>query len=71
MYKRVIFTLAIILISVSSLRSQLKDGDNLLGPSLGFWTTPNVPTFGLNYEGQFHKLRTTSHILNDGEISIL
>lgn len=44
------------LISVSSLKSQLKDGDHLLGPSLGFWTTPNVPTFGLNYEAQLTQL---------------
>lgn len=36
--------------------SQLKEKDNLLGPSLGFWTKPNVPTFGLNFESEIGQL---------------
>lgn len=32
--------------------SQLKEHDNLLGPSLGFWPSSNVPTFGANFESQ-------------------
>lgn len=42
--------------SVSNLYAQLKDGDNLLGPSIGFWAKPNVPVFGLNYEHQMTQL---------------
>jgi len=30
--------------------SQLKQGDNLLGGSLGFWAKGNVPLFGANFE---------------------
>ena len=32
--------------------AQLKERDNLLGGSLGFWAHRNVPTFGVNYENQ-------------------
>jgi len=43
----------ILCLLISSLSySQLKKGDNLLGPTIGFWTYNNVPTFGLNYENQ-------------------
>ncbi len=31
---------------------QLKEGDNLLGGTLGFWAKNQSPTFGLNYENQ-------------------
>lgn len=32
--------------------SQLKEKDNLLGGSLGFWAKGNVPMFGVNFESQ-------------------
>lgn len=56
MFKKVFITVFILSVSIISNYSQLKEGDNLLGPSLGFWTTPNVPTFGLNYEAQLTQL---------------
>lgn len=31
---------------------QLKEGDNLMGGTLGFWARNNTPTFGFNYENQ-------------------
>jgi hypothetical protein len=50
--RKYIFTLAFLIISLSSLNAQLKDGDNLLGVSVGFWGKGNVPTFGINFESQ-------------------
>ncbi|HEY3250743.1 MAG TPA: hypothetical protein VGK25_06455 [Ignavibacteria bacterium] len=32
--------------------SQLKDGDNLLGFSVGFWPANNAPVIGANFESQ-------------------
>jgi len=32
--------------------AQLKNGDNLLGGSIGFWARGDVPMFGVNYENQ-------------------
>jgi len=41
----------IMIIAVSSISfSQLKEKDNLLGGSLGFWAKGNVPMFGVNFE---------------------
>ena len=31
---------------------QLKEGDNLMGGTLGFWAKNQTPTFGFNYENQ-------------------
>jgi hypothetical protein len=31
---------------------QLKENDNLLGGTLGFWAHENSPTFGVNYENE-------------------
>ena len=42
---------SIILICAGSF-SQLKEKDNLLGGSLGFWAKGNVPMFGVNFESQ-------------------
>jgi hypothetical protein len=40
---------ALILLSVCTF-SQLKENDNLLGGSLGFWAKGNAPMFGVNFE---------------------
>lgn len=37
-------------IAVFSVNAQLKEGDNLLGGSVGFWAKGTVPMFGLNFE---------------------
>lgn len=42
--------LALLFSSVSY--SQLKEKDNLLGGSLGFWAKGEVPMFGVNFESQ-------------------
>ncbi len=47
-----LFVILTFLIISSISYSQLKKGDNLLGPSIGFWTNNSVPTFGANYENQ-------------------
>jgi hypothetical protein len=44
--------LVITLLVTSSLLAQLKEHDNLLGVSLGFWPKGSVPTFGVNFENQ-------------------
>ncbi|HJY64857.1 MAG TPA: hypothetical protein VJ455_11925 [Ignavibacteria bacterium] len=44
--------MAIFLFVVGSTSSQLKERDNLLGISLGFWPTNNAPVLGVNYENQ-------------------
>jgi len=56
MYRKVFILLFLIAISLSSSYSQLKEKDGLLGPSLGFWTSPGALTFGLNYESQLTQL---------------
>jgi hypothetical protein len=50
--KKLTFILITLLITLSPIFSQLKVHDNLLGPSLGFWPSGSVPTFGANYENQ-------------------
>lgn len=45
------FIILLLVLSASAF-AQLKKGDNLLGPSIGFWTFNSVPTFGANYENQ-------------------
>lgn len=50
--KKTIFIMVFLLIAVSTDFSQLKERDNLIGPSLGFWARRSVPTFGINYENQ-------------------
>jgi hypothetical protein len=46
------FLLAFLLIifSLNPLYSQIKEGDNLLGASVGFWEKGSVPMFGINFE---------------------
>lgn len=41
-----------VLLLSTSLYAQLKEHDNLLGFSLGFWPKGGVPTFGANFEHQ-------------------
>lgn len=50
--KKTIFIIVFLLIAVTTADAQLKERDNLLGGSLGFWAKQNVPTFGINYENQ-------------------
>jgi hypothetical protein len=54
--KKFFFALFISVIFIPNLYSQLKEGDNLLGPTIGFWAKPNTPVFGLNYEHQMSQL---------------
>lgn len=46
------WTLVFMLLVTASSFSQLKEKDNLLGPSLGFWPSGNVPTYGINFESE-------------------
>jgi hypothetical protein len=48
--KILISVLFIILFLTGSANSQLKEKDNLLGFSLGFWAKGNVPMIGVNFE---------------------
>ena len=50
--KRNLIPMFILFICISASYGQLKERDNLLGPSLGFWPSGSAPTFGLNYENQ-------------------
>ncbi len=50
--KKSVFIIVFLLITVTSAFAQLKERDNLLGPSLGFWARRSVPTFGVNYENE-------------------
>jgi hypothetical protein len=43
--------LALVIAAASSM-GQLKEKDNLLGGSLGFWAKGNAPMFGVNFESQ-------------------
>jgi len=37
---------------VAASHAQLKEHDNLMGGTLGFWARNSTPTFGFNYENQ-------------------
>lgn len=50
--KKLILILVTGMFWISSANGQLKDGDALLGPSLGFWSGSDAVTLGLNYESQ-------------------
>lgn len=54
--KKLFLILFIFTLTVPNLHSQLKEGDNLLGFTIGFWSKPNVPVFGANYEHQMTQL---------------
>lgn len=48
--KYIFVSLVIVLVLSVTSYSQLKEKDNLLGGSIGFWAKGNVPTFGVNFE---------------------
>ncbi len=54
--KRLIFVLSVLLLAYSLLSAQVKENDDLLGPTIGLYTGPAVPSLGLNYEHQLSQL---------------
>jgi len=48
--KNLFASLFVLLILSQASFTQLKEGDNLLGGSLGFWAKGEVPMFGVNFE---------------------
>jgi hypothetical protein len=50
--KTKIFSMLFIMCLAATSFGQLKEGDNLMGGTLGFWARNNTPTFGFNYENQ-------------------
>lgn len=54
--KKIFLILWVLLLAYTMLSAQIKEGDGLLGPTVGFWAKPNVPTLGLNYEHQLSQL---------------
>ncbi len=42
--------LIFLILPLLSLKAQLREGDNLLGASIGLWTTGNTPVFGVSFE---------------------
>lgn len=52
MLKKINLAIFVLLLLTVSSFAQLKEKDNLLGPSLGFWPSGSAVTLGLNYENQ-------------------
>jgi hypothetical protein len=50
--KKLFFTIILLIIAVTTSNAQLKEKDNLLGVSIGFWGKGQVPMFGVNFEYQ-------------------
>jgi hypothetical protein len=50
--KTTIFAVIFLLCLMASSEAQLKERDNLMGGTLGFWARNNSPTLGFNYENQ-------------------
>jgi hypothetical protein len=50
--KATIYSLLLLMLIAATSFSQLKERDNLMGGTLGFWARNNSPTFGFNYENQ-------------------
>ena len=50
--KTTIYTIIFLIGLIASSHGQLKERDNLMGGTLGFWAHNNTPTFGFNYENQ-------------------
>lgn len=48
--KNLFVSVIVLLVLTSSSFSQLKEKDNLLGGSIGFWAKGSVPMFGVNFE---------------------
>ena len=54
--KRLVFIIILLFAMAFSASAQLKERDNLLGGSIGFWAKRNVPTFsGLTMKIRLHK----------------
>lgn len=47
-----IYSVLFLLCLIASTNAQLKERDNLMGGTLGFWARNSSPTFGFNYENQ-------------------
>jgi hypothetical protein len=50
--KTLFLLVTVLFLNTVSGYSQLKEHEHLLGPSIGFWPSGSVPTFGANYEYQ-------------------
>ncbi|MEO8513659.1 MAG: hypothetical protein ABI543_08880 [Ignavibacteria bacterium] len=50
--KTTIFSMLFIMCLAATSFGQLKERDNLMGGTLGFWARNNTPTFGFNYENE-------------------
>lgn len=50
--KTTIYSIIFFLCLIASSNAQLKERDNLMGGTLGFWARNSSPTFGFNYENQ-------------------
>ena len=50
--KSAIYTIIFLGCLIASSHAQLKERDNLMGGTLGFWAKNNSPTLGFNYENQ-------------------
>jgi hypothetical protein len=50
--KTAIYSIIFLLCLIASSQAQLKERDNLMGGTLGFWARNSSPTFGFNYENQ-------------------
>lgn len=42
----------LVMMPMMTLQSQMKQGDNLLGASIGLWTKGNTPVLGVNFESE-------------------
>jgi hypothetical protein len=56
MLKKINLAVILLLLLTVCSFAQLKEKDNLLGPSLGFWPSGSAPTFGANFESQLAQL---------------
>ena len=50
--KTAIYSMIFLLVLIASSQGQLKERDNLMGGTLGFWARNSSPTFGFNYENE-------------------
>ena len=50
--KTAIFLVLFLLCVIASAQGQLKERDNLMGGTIGFWARNSAPTFGFNYENE-------------------
>ena len=50
--KITILSVLILLCVIASAHGQLRERDNLIGGTLGFWSHNSAPTFGFNYENE-------------------